>query len=40
MRDQNDQRLIPSQGGVFQDLALRVKLILQTPQGSPCKPLA
>lgn len=38
MSDKNDQKMIPSQGGVFEDLALRVKLIfrlIRDPRISP-----
>jgi len=39
MSEQNDRKLFPSQGGVFNDLALRIKLILRLMGDSRINPL-
>jgi hypothetical protein len=39
MSEQNDQKLIPSQGGVFNDLALRIKLIFRLMGDARVSPL-
>lgn len=39
MTDKEDRNIIPSQGGVFNDLTLRVKLILRLMGDSRVSPL-
>ena len=39
MADEKDRKIIPSQGGVFNDLALRIKLILRLMQDRRVSPL-
>jgi len=39
MPEKNDQKMIPSQGGVFEDLALRVKLIFRLLGDARVNPL-
>lgn len=39
MADENDHKIIPSQGGVFNELAIRVKLILRLLKDSRINPL-
>jgi hypothetical protein len=39
MSDEKDRKIIPSQGGVFNDLAMRVKLILRLLKDSRVNPV-
>jgi hypothetical protein len=39
MSDEKDRKIIPSQGGVFNDLAMRVKLILRLMKDSRVNPV-